>query len=393
MLRAAPYEFGELLMPRRLLALAACAALGALLAASAQARTDRVAGTASVVVLLTPGTASAPAAQKQAQKLGFMVSEVYGHALAGYAADVPLDELGALRSEPGVASVVADSTFSALGQTLPWGVDRLDADLSSTRAGDGSGAVLNVHVYVVDTGVDNRADDLNAVGEVSFVKRPKRDCNGHGTHVAGTIAAADNGLDVVGVAPGAPVTGVKVVDCEGNTTLSALLAGVDWVTANAVKPAVANMSIGGPATDALDEAIRTSAASGVLWTLAAGNDGGSACNVSPARAGLGAANGIVTVAATDQADAEASFSDFGPCVDLWAPGVSILSLAPKRGTATMSGTSSAAPHVAGAAALYLSTHPSAGPAAVEAALQASAVTPGSKSKDGDPVRLAYAGRY
>jgi subtilisin family serine protease len=378
-------------MPRRLLALAACAALAALFATSAQARTDRTATTASFVILLKPGAASEASAQKQAQEYGLLVSAVYGHAIAGYAADVPLDELSSLRADPAVASVLSDSTFAALGQTLPWGVDRIDADLSSTHAGDGSGAVSSVHVYVVDTGVDPRADDLNVAGEVSFVKGPKRDCNGHGTHVAGTIAAADNGLDVVGVAPGAPLTGVKVVDCDGNTTLSALLAGVDWVTANALKPAVANMSIGGPATDALDEAVRNSVASGVVWTLAAGNDGGNACNVSPARAGLGP--GIVTVGATDQTDAEPAFSDFGPCVDLWAPGVSILSLAPKRGTATMSGTSSAAPHVAGAAALYLSTHPWAGPAVVEAVLESDAVVPGTKSKDGRPIRLAYAGQY
>ena len=175
--------------------------------------------------------------------------------------------------------------MSADAQTLPWGIDKIDADISSTRAGDGSGAVSNVNVYVIDTGVDATHPDLNVVGHVNFAGGPNRDCHGHGTHVAGTIAAKDNAYDVVGVAPGAPITGVKVLGCNGSGSNSGVIAGIDWVTANAIKPAVANMSLGGGASQAIDDAVRRSAASGVFYALAAGNEADQRMHALPAGRG------------------------------------------------------------------------------------------------------------
>jgi len=289
-------------------------------------------------------------------------------------------------------------------QVLPWGIDRVDADVSSTRAGDGQGAVSNIHVYIIDTGVDTRHPDLNVVDHVNFAGGPNRDCHGHGTHVAGIAAASDNTMDVVGVAPGAPITGVKVLDCKGSGLTSDVIKGVDWVTANAVKPAVANMSLGGGAAQALDDAVIRSADSGVFYSIAAGNFGSDACYYSPSRAGVH--DGVVTVAATDSTDTEAGWSNYGSCVDLWAPGVNILSTWPGGGTTTLSGTSMAAPHVGGSGALYLSSVPAATPADVEAALKLSAITPSSStvqgkgssttpktSKDGRAIQLVNVRNY
>jgi aqualysin 1 len=174
---------------------------------------------------------------------------------------------------------------------------------------------------------------------------------------------------------------------------STIIKGVDWVTANAVKPAVANLSIVGGINESVDEAVRRSAASGVLYSIAAGNNAGLACNTSPGRAGAGVNNGILSMAATDRNDQEAPFSDFGVCVDLWGPGVSVLSTRSGGGTTTYSGTSQAAPHAAGAAVLYLSAHPNASPTNIEAALRRNSVATGTLSKDGRSIRLVYAGRY
>jgi serine protease len=211
--------------------------------------------------------------------------------------------------------------------------------------------------------------------------------------VAGTVAARDNTSNVVGVAPGAPLTGVKVLSCSGSGSTSGVIKGVDWVTANAKKPAVANMSLGGSASTALDDAVRRSAASGVFYALAAGNSGANACNSSPARAGAGTDNGIMTVAATDSSDREASWSNYGNCVDIWAPGVSILSTRKGGGTTTMSGTSMASPHGAGGGALYLSSSTTATPATTEQALKSAALTTANKSKDGRTITLLNVGPF
>jgi serine protease len=209
--------------------------------------------------------------------------------------------------------------------------------------------------------------------------------------VAGTVAAKDNTINVVGVAPGAPLTGVKVLGCGGSGTTSGVIKGVDWVTVNAVKPAIANMSLGGGASDSLDSAVTKSADSGVFYSIAAGNSGANACNYSPARAGTH--DGVMTTAATNSSDQEASWSNYGPCVDVWAPGVSILSTKKGGGTTTMSGTSMAAPHVGGTGALYLSLNTGASAATAESQLKTDAVSTGTTSKDGRAITLIYAGKY
>jgi subtilisin family serine protease len=350
-------------------------------------------GTGRYIVVLKSGTDSGAVARDHGHRYGASAYQVYGAALKGYAATIPNDKVSAIRADQRVAFVERDGTVSASAQMLPWGIDRIDADLSSTRAGDGTGSVSNVSAYVIDTGIDAGHADLNVVRSVNFAGGRNTDCNGHGTHVAGTIAARDNAIDVVGVAPGAPLTAVKVLGCNGSGTTSGVIKGIDWVAANAAKPAVANMSLGGSASQALDDAVRNSAASGVVYSIAAGNSGVSACTQSPAAAGAGTSNGIVTTAATDSSNLEASWSNYGPCVDLWAPGVSILSTRRSGGTTTMSGTSMASPHVGGSAALYLSTHPGASPASVESALKGAAATPGTKSKDGRSIALDYVGGF
>src|SRR5207247_6951310 len=183
------------------------------------------------------------------------------------------------------------------------------------------------------------------------------------------------------------------VGCNGRGPLSGVIAGVDWVTAHRVLPAVANMSLGGGASQALDDAVRNSVTSGVVYTLAAGNSAADACNFSPARAGAGADNGIITLSAIDQSDNEAYFSNFGPCVDMAAPGVAILSDFLKGGYNTLSGTSMAAPHAAGTAALYLSGHTDATPAQVEAQMKLDASALSNNSTDGSGGPIVYAGKY
>ena len=345
------------------------------------------------IVVLEPGTASNAVASEHARTHGARIGFVYQHALKGYSAVIPKARLAALRADDRVAYVESDGIVTATAQTLPWGIDKIDADVSTTRAGDGAGAVANVNVYVLDTGVDTKHTDLRVVRHVNFAGGPNRDCHGHGTHVAGTIAAKDNATDVVGVAPGAPVTGVKVLGCGGSGTDAGVIKGIDWVTANATKPAIANMSLGGGSSQALDDAVRRSAASGIFYSVAAGNDGAAACNSSPARAGAGVDNGIMTVAATDSTDREASWSNYGSCVDIWAPGVNVLSTKLNGGTSTKSGTSMAAPHGGGGGALYLSGNPAAGPAAVEAALTGAAQTTGTTSKDSSAINRLYVGGF
>lgn len=322
---------------------------------------------------------------------GFRADHVYSAALRGFAARLTAQQIAELLNDPAVAYIEPDGTMIAIAQTLPWGVDRIDADLSSTKAGNGTGSIDNVRAYVIDTGIDAKHPDLRVINHVNFAGGPNADCHGHGTHVAGTVAARDNTRDVVGSAPGAPLVGVKVLGCSGSGSTSGVIKGVDWVTANAVKPAVANMSLGGGASQALDDAVKRSADSGVFYAVAAGNSGTDACTASPARAGTH--DGVLTTAATDSSDLEPSWSNYGPCVDLWAPGVAILSTRKGGGTATMSGTSMAAPHSAGTGALYLSTQTAASAADVERALKSNAHVTGTTSKNGRAIELVYAGRF
>lgn len=348
------------------------------------------------IVVLKEGVSDPTAvAQEHAQRYGARVLHTYQHALKGYAARIPDRRLDEVRTDSKVYFVEPDEMVYAEAQVLPWGIDRVQADLSSTRAGNGSGAVSHVHAYVIDSGIYRHAD-LNVVKHVNFTGDGKNtDCYGHGTHVAGTVAAKDNSRGVVGVAPGAPLTGVKVLGCSGTGALSGVIKGVDWVSAHARKPAIANMSLGaGPhPSKALDDAVRTSARSGVFYSVVAGNKGEDACLHSPARAGAGTNNGIATVAATDRSNREASFSNYGRCVDIWAPGVRILSTKLGGGTITMGGTSMAAPHVGGGGALYLSSHTRASSSTVESALTSNALRPGTRSKDSRAILLENVKRF
>src|SRR5829696_5535085 len=349
-------------------------------------------GADSYIVVLNEGVSNpGQVANGLAQRDNLEVGFVYSYALKGFSAVIPEARVNDVRTDSRVNYIERDGTMRAVAQTLPWGINKIDADISSTRAGDGSGAIENAHAYVIDTGIDASHTDLNVTSHVDFASGPDTDCNGHGTHVAGTVAAKDNTSDVVGVAPGTSLHGVKVLGCGGTGSTSGVIKGVDWVTANAIKPAVANMSLGGGVSQGLDQAVKDSAASGVFYAVAAGNDGANACNSSPARAGT--TNGIATVAATDSSDKEASWSNYGSCVDIWAPGVSILSTRKGGGTTTMSGTSMASPHVAGGGALYLSTHTSANPSTVESALKAATTTSANKSKDGRSIVREYVGGF
>lgn len=323
---------------------------------------------------------------------GFRADHVYSATIRGFAARLTAAQIEALKSDTLIADIEIDRPMQQFAQALPWGINRIDADLSSTQSGDGAGAVTNVNVYVLDNGVDRMHPDLNVVNHVNFTTQVNAATCAHGSRVAGVVAARDNDLGVVGVIPGAPITAVKVTTCDpliGST--SVVVKGIDWVTANAVRPAVANMSIGGFPSSTLDAAVKRSADKGIFYAIAAGNSSMDACFTSPQRAGT--YPGIMTVAATASDDAEASFSNYGRCVDIWAPGAEVHTTDLGGGTVTSSGTSYAAPHVAGTAALYLSTHPVATAAAVETALKQSAVLPGTSSRNGSPVTLVYAGGY
>ena len=328
---------------------------------------------------------------------GFRADFVYSRAIKGFAARLSAQQIADLENDPRVAYVELDGPVSIdqrgkkpgggggdtiAPQTTPWGIAKIGAA--------GNGDVSNVHAYIIDTGVDATHADLNVIGHVNFAGGLNLDCHGHGTHVGGTVAARDNTQDVVGVAPGAPLVGVKVLNCQGSGTMSGVIAGVDWVTGNAVKPAIANMSLGGGATAALDDAVRRSAASGVFYSIAAGNSGADACNSSPARAGT--TDGVMTTAAVDMNDIEASWSNYGSCVDVWAPGVGIQSTKRGGGTTTMSGTSMAAPHVGGGGALVLSAG-NASAADVEAALKKTAQFTATKSEDNRDIVRLYVGGF
>ena len=376
-------------MLRRLALLAAPLAIGALAvpATGLAAPPDRY-----IVVLKDNVPDPGAVARDHERGRGAAVDNVYRRAIKGYSAAIPAGQVDDVRRDSRVRYVERDGTMTAGAQTLPWGIDRVDADASSARAGDGAGAVSGVTAYVIDSGIDTGHPDLNVRRHVNFAGGSNKDCNGHGTHVAGTVAARDNASDVVGVAPGAPLVGVKVLGCSGSGSTSGVIRGVDWVTADAAsRPAVANMSLGGGVSQALDDAVRRSAASGVFYSLAAGNEGVNACTTSPARAGAGVDNGIMTTAATDSAEREAAWSNYGSCVDVWSPGVNILSTRKGGGTTTMSGTSMAAPHTGGGGALLLSQSPGTAPSAVEGALRSSARATGTTSKDGRAISRLFVG--
>ncbi|KFZ77632.1 serine protease [Amycolatopsis sp. MJM2582] len=311
-------------------------------------------------------------AQGLTGQYGTTLSRTFGSALNGFS--IKADEAAAKRlaADPQVAYVVQNKTFkiSETQDNPPsWGLDRVDqADLPLDNKYTYPVKADNVTAYVIDTGVRGSHKDFGdrATGGKDFVDNDDtpNDEHGHGTHVAGTIGGTDHGL-----AKGVKIVGVRVLDANGSGTTEGVVAGVDWVAANAKGPSVANMSLGGGADDALDAAVKGAIDKGVTFALAAGNESSDAGTTSPARV-----KEAITVAASDKTDKQASFSNYGSVVDLYAPGVDITSTwgTGDDATNTISGTSMAAPHVAGAAALYLSAHPDATPAQVAEGLVAAA---------------------
>ena len=345
------------------------------------------------IVVLQPGGPSAGLASEADALAGEHGAAVASRwlALRGFVAAMSVEQAAALAADPRVAWVEEDGLLHADGMQsgAPWGLDRIDQrqgplDGQYDYPTDGHG----VHAYVIDSGI--RATHAEFGGRVlgAFTAlddgRGTEDCYGHGTHVAGILGGA-----TYGVAKGVTLHAVRVLDCVGSGSVSDAIAGIDWVTAHHVSPAVANLSLGGGASVALDEAVRRSVDAGVTYVVSAGNGSADACLQSPARVAA-----AIAVGASDSADAQAPFSNFGSCVALYAPGVGITSAWATGDAAlnTLSGTSTAAPHVAGTAALYLGLNPSASPADVADALVANAdaeVLTGLGA--GSPDRLLYQG--
>lgn len=332
----------------------------------------------SYIVVFKPGVVSSAQVADTAAQLatahGGKVTHQYKYALQGAAMKLTAEQRAAMAKDSRVSYIVPDGIATAVATQTnpPWGLDRIDQSnlpLNQTytyadQAGQG------VNVYVIDTGINASHTDFSGrVGAgydyVDGDSNPD-DCHGHGTHVSGTI-----GGTTYGVAKKVTLHAVRVLDCNGSGTYANVIAGIDWVRLNRSGASVANMSLGGGFNQAVNDAVTNAIASGVTFAVAAGNSNADACSYSPS-----STPNALTVGATDSTDARASYSNYGTCLDIFAPGSSILSawIGSTTATNTISGTSMASPHVAGAAALYLGTNPSATPAQVGSALIAAATS-------------------
>jgi subtilisin family serine protease len=336
---------------------------------------SRLQVSASYIVQFAAGERDVPGlAQQLVAAHGGALRFTYTAALEGFAAELPPQAVEALQRNPRVLLIEPDrelQLFTGGTQTSPpsWGLDRIDQrgttrDGSYTYGNDGSG----VHAYIFDTGIrsthDQFAGRIGAGHTMVFDGNGTEDCHGHGTHVSGTV-----GGSLHGVAKRVTLHPIRVFGCSGGASTSSIISALDWVVKNGERPAVANMSLGGGFSSAFNTAIENAVSAGITIVVAAGNSTTDACTVSPA-----SAPSAITVGSTASNDAISSFSNRGPCVDLFAPGTSIASAYHTSNTAaaTMSGTSMASPHVAGAAVLYLAANPSATPAQVDAALKTNA---------------------
>lgn len=308
-----------------------------------------------------------------ASNFGIKVSKTYGHALGGFAATMNNKTLASFIKDPRVAFVEQDQwvSIAAVQNNATWGLDRIDEsdlplDSFYSFNFDGTG----VDAYIIDTGIRETHSDFGGRVSSGFTAindgRGSTDCNGHGTHVAGTV-----GSQTYGVAKNVNLVAVRVLGCNGSGTNAGVIDGVNYVAQVASGPSVANMSLGGGNSSALDQAVENAIDQGITFVVAAGNSNANACSGSPNRVGP-----ALTVGATTSSDRRSSFSNFGSCVDLFAPGSQITSTwsTSNSATNTISGTSMAAPHVAGVVALYLDQTPSASPAQVETAVESAAVS-------------------
>jgi subtilisin family serine protease len=336
------------------------------------------------------------AAGELAGRFGGKLRATWSSALNGFSVEMTQAQARRLAADPRVAYVqpVTEVHMSDTQSGATWGLDRTDQralplDTKYTYSTTASG----VTAYILDTGIRTSHAEFGGRAQVGFDAIGDgyngQDCQGHGTHVAGTVGGA-----TYGIAKQVKLVAVRVLNCQGSGTSEQIVNGLNWVTQNAAKPAVVNMSLGGGANSAIDQAVRTSIASGLTYAVAAGNGNAQgvhqdACTVSPARVAE-----AITVGAVDKTDTKASFSNYGTCLDLFAPGVSITSATRTSDTSTggMSGTSMATPHVAGAAALHLATNPAATPAQVRDALIGSATTGAVRNaQTGSPNTLLHTG--